>query len=107
MILGGNSTFANNQIHGELVQNGRINYQQSLVQFNGDLDIDLSFITKGLTARAFAGMNFYNTLYSEQLYEYAIYEPVVDSLGVLDTVSIHGSDIRRDQYNTNSGIFHL
>ena len=102
-ILGGNSTFANNQIHGELVQNGRINYQQSLVQFNGDLDIDLSFITKGLTASAFAGINFYNTLYTEQQYEYAIYEPVVDSMGVLDTVSIHGSDIRRDQYNTNAG----
>jgi len=102
MVLGGNSTYANNQIHGELVQNGRVKYRQSLVQFSGKLDIDLSFITKGLSATAFTGMDFYNSLLSEQRYEYAIYEPVVDSLGILDTVSIHGSDIRRDQYNTNN-----
>lgn len=102
MVLGGNSSYANNQIHGELVQNGRVRYQQSIVQYNGSLDVDLSFITKGLSARGFAGMNFYNTLYSEQLYDYAIYEPVVDSTGVIDTVRIHGSDVPRDQYNTNN-----
>ena len=104
MVLGGNSTYANNQIYGELFQNGRINYRQSITQFSGKLDVDLSFITKGLTAKVLAAMNFYNTLYSEQLYDYAIYEPLVDSLGVIDTVKIHGSDIPRDQFNTNNDL---
>ena len=100
-VLGGNSTYANNQILGELVQNGKVNYRQTLAQFSGNLDVDLSFITPGLSAKGYAGMNFFNTLFTEQSYDYAIYEPVVDSLGVLDTVFIHGEDVPRDQYNTN------
>ena len=101
-VLGGNSTYANNQILGELVQNGKVKYRQTLAQFSGNLDIDLSFITKGLSAKGYAGMNFYNTIFTEQSYDYAIYEPVADSLGVLDTVFIHGEDVPRDQYNTNN-----
>ncbi len=102
MLLGGNSTYTNNQILGELVQNGKLNYRQTLAQFSGDLDVDLSFITEGLSAKGYAGMNIFNTLFSEQSYDYAIYEPVLDSLGVLDTVFIHGDDVPRDQYNTNN-----
>ncbi|MDX2431841.1 MAG: SusC/RagA family TonB-linked outer membrane protein [Bacteroides sp.] len=102
MVLGGNSSYANNQIQGELIQNGRVKYQQSIVQFSGDLDVDLSFITKGLSMAGFAAMNFYNTLYSEQSYEYAIYEPLANMSGAIDSVSMHGTDIPRDQYNTNN-----
>jgi TonB-dependent SusC/RagA subfamily outer membrane receptor len=65
-VLGGNSTYANNQILGELEQNGRVNYRQTLAQFGGNLDVDLSFITPGLSAKGYAGMNFFNTLYTEQ-----------------------------------------
>ena len=101
-VLGGNSTYANNQILGELVQNGKMNYKQTLAQFSGNLDVDLSFITPGLSAKGYAGMNFFNTLFTEQLYDYAIYEPVVDSMGILDTVYIHGEDVPRDQYTTNN-----
>ena len=102
MILGGNSTYANDQIYGDLAQNGSVRYRQSLVQFTGNVDVDLSFITEGLSLKGFGGMNFYNTLYSEQQYEYAIYEPLVDSTGAIDTLAIHGTDIKRDQYNTNN-----
>jgi len=102
MVLGGNSTYANNQILGELVQNGKVNYRQTLAQFGSNLDVDLSFITEGLSVKGYAGMNFYNTIFTEQSYEYAIYEPGLDSLGVLDTVFIHGEDVPRDQYNTNN-----
>ncbi|MEX0983031.1 MAG: hypothetical protein WDZ47_13190 [Bacteroidales bacterium] len=102
-VLGGNSTYANNQILGDLVQNGKFNYRRTLAQFNSNLDVDLGFITQGLSAKGYVGMNFYNTLYSEQLYDYAIYEPRVDSLGVLDSVIIHGTDVPRDQYTTNNG----
>ncbi len=100
-VLGGNSTYTNNQILGELVQNGSVNYRQTLAQFGSNLDVDLSFITKGLSVKGYAGMNFYNTLFTEQSYDYAIYEPVTDSMGVLDTVFIHGEDVPRDKYNTN------
>lgn len=102
-VLGGNATYTNNQILGELVQNGRVNYRRTLAQFSSYLDVDLAFITEGLKAKGYAGMNFYNTLFSEQTYDYAIYEPVLDSLGVLDSVVIHGEDVPRDQYNTNNG----
>ena len=103
MLLGGNSTYANNQILGDLIQNGRVNYRRTLAQFSSNLDVDLSFITEGLSAKGYGGMSFYNTLFSQQNYEYAIYEPVLDSTGVLDTVFIHGEDVPRDQYNTNNG----
>ncbi len=102
MILGGNSTYANSQIYGDLAQNGRVRYRQSLVQFTGNVDVDLGFITKGLSLKGFAGLNFYNTLYSQQNYEYAIYEPLVDSTGAIDSLTIHGTDIKSDQYNTNN-----
>ncbi len=101
-VLGGNSTYANNQILGELIQNGKVNYQETLAQFGSNLDVDLSFITEGLSAKGYGSMTFYNSLFTEQSYAYAIYEPGVDSLGVLDTVFIHGEDIPRDQYNTNN-----
>jgi hypothetical protein len=102
-VLGGNSSYTNNQIYGELVQNGRIQNRQSIVQLSSRLDVDLGFITEGLSAKGYVGMNFYNTLFSEQDYEYAIYQPY-DSLGigVIDSVLIHGSDIPSDQYNTNN-----
>jgi TonB-linked SusC/RagA family outer membrane protein len=103
MLLGGNSSYANNQIYGELAQNGTVKYRQSLVQFTGNADVDLGFITDGLSLKAFAGINFYNTLYSEQQYQYAIYQPI-DTAGtdMIDTVAIHGIDIKRDQFNTNN-----
>ncbi|MCK4921471.1 MAG: hypothetical protein KAS71_10525, partial [Bacteroidales bacterium] len=101
-LLGGSSSFANDQIYGDLVQDGRVKYQQRYVQFGGKLDFDLSFITEGLAAKAYAGMNFYNSLFTQQDYEYAIYEPIFnDSLGLCDTVNIHGVDNPSNKYNTN------
>lgn len=102
-VLGGSSSYANDQIYGDLVQNGRVRDQQRVVQFGGKLDIDLSFITQGLAAKGFAGMNFYNSLFTQQEYEYAIYEPVFDELtNLCDTVNIHGVDRPSDRYFTNS-----
>ena len=101
-VLGGSSSFANNQIYGDLVQNGRVRDQRRIVQFGGKLDVDLSFITRGLAAKAYAGMNFYNSLFTQQDYEYVIYEPVYNELtGLCDTVNIHGVDRPSNKYNTN------
>ena len=103
-VLGGSSSFANNHIYGDLVQNGRVRYMQRNVQFGGLLDVDLSFITEGLSAKGYAGMKFYNSLLTQQNYEYAIYEPIFnDSTGLADTVSIHGVDQPSNKYNTNEG----
>jgi len=100
-VMGGSSSFANDQILGNLTQNGKVRDQQRIVQFGGKLDFDLSFITKGLTAKGYAGMNFYNSLFTQQNYEYAIYEPVFGLTGLIDTVNIHGVDIPSTSYNTN------
>ncbi len=102
-VLGGSSSYANNQIMGNLIQNGKVRDQQRIVQFGGKLDVDLSFLTKGLSAKFYAGMNFYNSLFTQQDIEYAIYEPVFNgSTGALDTVQIHGIDRPSTSYNTNS-----
>jgi TonB-linked SusC/RagA family outer membrane protein len=101
-VLGGSSSFANNQIYGDLTQNGKVRDQQRIVQFGGKLDVDLSFITEGLSANGYAGMSFYNSLFTEQNYEYAIYEPVYGTTGLVDTVRIHGVDRPTTSYNTNS-----
>jgi TonB-linked SusC/RagA family outer membrane protein len=101
-VLGGSSTFANNQIYGDLAQNGKVRDQSRIVQFGGLLDVDLSFITEGLTAKGYAGMNFYNSLFTQQDYEYAIYEPIYNSTtGLLDTVNIHGVYKPTNKYSTN------
>ena len=102
-VLGGSSSFANNQIYGDLVQNGKVRDEQRIVQFGGKLDIDLSFITKGLAAKGYGGVNFYNSLFTQQDYEYAIYEPVYNELtNLADTVYVHGVDKPSNKYNTNS-----
>ncbi len=47
-------------------------------------------------------MNFYNSLFTQQDYEYAIYEPVFnESGGLLDSVNIHGVYKPSNRYNTN------
>jgi TonB-linked SusC/RagA family outer membrane protein len=102
-VLGGSSSFANNQIMGNLIQNGKVRDQQRIVQFGGKMDVDLGFLTKGLTARVYAGMNFYNSLFTQQNIEYAIYEPIFNaSTGALDTFQMHGVDRPSTSYNTNS-----
>lgn len=102
-VLGGSSSYANNQIFGDLTQNGMIRDQQRNVQFGGKLAVDLGFITKGLTAKGYAGMNFYNSLYTQQNYEYAIYEPVFNELTeLIDTVIRHGVDRPSNRFVTNS-----
>jgi hypothetical protein len=40
-------------------------------------------------------------LFTQQNYEYAIYEPVFNSTGVCDTVNIHGVDRPSNKFNTN------
>lgn len=101
MLLGGNSSFLNN-VYGNLTQNGNKRFMQRDVQFSGKLDINLRFITNGLSASLYGGMNFFNTLYANQSPSFAVYEPVFnDDTGLVDTVYVHGTDVAANKYNTN------
>ena len=100
-LLGGNSSFLNN-VYGELTQNGNKRYMQRELQMGGKVNLDMRFITEGLSASLYGGMNFYNTLATNQEPTFAVYEPVFDDVGQIDTVTVHGKDKSANKYNTNS-----
>jgi TonB-linked SusC/RagA family outer membrane protein len=104
-LLGGKSTILNN-IMGELRQNGNTKLMQRNVQFAGRLNLDLSFITQGLSAKAYGGMQFYNTIYSRQEPSFAVYEPArYDSItGAVDSVSVHGVDKSANKYHAQKDL---
>lgn len=102
-LLGGNSSFQNN-IYGNLVKNGNRRFMQRDAQFSGKLDIDMRFLTEGLSASIYGGMNFFNTIYSSQNPSFAVYEPVFnETSGLLDTVKVIGADIAANKYNISNG----
>lgn len=101
-VLGGTSTKLNNP-YGGFVQNGLEKYMRRDVQFSGKLKLDLSFITEGLSGSFYGGMNFFNSLYTRQDQDFAIYEPFFNDAGVVDSVSIHGEDVPANKYNAISG----
>ncbi len=104
-LLGGNSSFLNNMM-GDLIQNGNTKEMKRNVQFSGRLDLDLSFVTPGLAAKAYGGMNFYNTLFSRQEQSFAVYEPY-DSInsryengeGMVTDVTTHGKNEMGGKYH--------
>ena len=101
MLLGGNPSFLNNA-YGRYVQNGNMRLMQRDIQFSGKLNLDLSFITKGLSAGIYGGIEFYNTLYTNQDPDYAVYEPVFNEGGKVDSVIVHGFDRAANKYHTNA-----
>jgi len=102
-LLGGNSSFLNN-IMGELRQNGNVKEMRRNVQFAGNIKVDLSFITEGLSAKAYGGMQFYNTLYTRQDPTFAVYEPIFDPIsGEVIDVTTHGVDKSANKYHAVSG----
>ncbi|MCK7531232.1 MAG: hypothetical protein MZV63_09405 [Marinilabiliales bacterium] len=87
-----------------LLKKAKRSYNQRSAQFGGTLDIDMRFITKGLSASLYGGMNFYNTLFANQTSTFAVYQPVFDNTsGLLDTVYVFGTDRSANQYITNNG----
>ena len=100
-LLGGNSSFLNNS-YGLFTQNGNKKFMQRGAQFNGNLYIDLSAITDGLSANLYGGMNFYNSLFSAQNPQFAVYEPIFGSNGQIDTVYVHGIDKSANRYETQN-----
>jgi TonB-linked SusC/RagA family outer membrane protein len=101
-VLGGNSSFLNN-VYGNLVQNGVRKLMQRDIQFSGKLNLDLSFLTKGLSGSVYGGMNFFNTLYTNQDPDFAVYEPVFNEAGEVDSVVVWGTDRAANKYHVNNG----
>jgi len=100
-LLGGNTSYLSN-VYGNLTQNGNIKFMQRVVQYSGKLNLDMRFITEGLSASLYGGMNFFNSLYANQSPSFAVYEPVFnETSGLLDTVYVHGTDKAANIYNTN------
>lgn len=101
-VLGGTSSFLSN-VYGNFIQNGKRKFMQRDVEFSGKLNLDMPFVTKGLSASVYGGMSFYNSLYSFQNPSYAVYEPVFnDATGLADTVNIHGKDKAANRYNVGN-----
>lgn len=101
-FLGGNSSFLNN-VYGNFTQNGNKKLMQRDAQFSGKLDLDMRFLTKGLSVSLYGGMNFFNTIYSSQNPSFAVYQPAFnDVTGLLDTVYVRGTDVAANKYNANN-----
>ena len=118
-VLGGNTSFLNN-VYGTLTERGTSKYMDRELQFNGKLDIDLSFITKGLSAKVYGGLNFFNSINANQDPKFAVYEHQVlervNTDGGLDeetgdpivlpqdsiAVAIHGLDKAANKYHANA-----
>jgi TonB-linked SusC/RagA family outer membrane protein len=101
-LLGGTSSYQNNR-YGDIYRTGNSRMMERMVQFNSKLNIDLSFIAQGLSAKMYAGMNFYNSLATNQSADFAVYEPFFnDSTGLVDDVIVHGTDTDPRKYSTNS-----
>jgi len=101
-LLGGNSSYLNN-VYGELTRNGNQKLMRRNLQFSGYVNIDLSFITEGLSARGYAGMNFYNSLYAQQDPSFSVYEPLFDGSGSVFNVIKYGQDVEANRYHVNNG----
>ncbi|MFC2115926.1 SusC/RagA family TonB-linked outer membrane protein [Bacteroidota bacterium] len=101
-VLGGNSSFLDN-VYGTLSRSGNRRLMQREVQFSAKLNLDMSFITNGLSASAYAGMNLYNSLTTLQNSVFSVYEPFFDKITEeLDSVVIHGTDVSANNYRTNN-----
>lgn len=101
-LLGGNSSFLNN-VYGNLTSNGGTRSNSREFQFGLKLDIDMDFITKGLSGRIYGGMNFYNSLFSRQDQDFAVYEPVFIDPDVVDVI-IHGQDREALKYHVQDNL---
>nr|MBD3620569.1 hypothetical protein [Sunxiuqinia sp.] len=55
-----------------------------------------------LSASMYGSMHFFNTLRTQQNPSFAVYEPVFDEGGEIDSVIVHGKDEAANRYNTNN-----
>ncbi len=91
-LLGGTSVYQEN-LYGDLNFKGDQSYLARTATFKAGFDMDLSGITKGLTATGAGSFDFYNEFLTYNESTYAVYEVTgVDEDGML-TVTQHGNDV--------------
>jgi TonB-linked SusC/RagA family outer membrane protein len=106
-LLGGTSEYQTN-IYGDLVFGGYNNMTKRNLNFKTALDLDLGFITKGLTANISMLFNLYDSFNTVQSNEYAVYEPDVVTLpGGEDSLIFikHNEDIKQGDQSVTSSDF--
>jgi hypothetical protein len=76
------------------------------MQFNTGLDLDLGFLTEGLTAKGYLSFDLYNLFNTVQQNEYAVYQPVQidDNTGRID-VQKFNEDVRSGTQNVQNPNF--
>ncbi len=85
-VLGGSNIYQDN-IYGDLDLAGYRNTLDRTLQINTGLDLDLNFITEGLTAKGYLTFDVHNYYETQLLNKYEVYHPVVlagsqgDSIG--------------------------
>ncbi len=92
-VLGGSSIYRDN-IYGDMVLGGYTNSLNRILQINTGLDLDLNFITEGLTGKAYLTFDVRNYYETQQLNEYAVYDPFLSEGGDIGLVKI-GRDVRQ------------
>jgi TonB-linked SusC/RagA family outer membrane protein len=106
-LLGGTSEYQTN-IYGDLVFGGYNNRTKRNLNFKTALDLDLGFITKGLTANISLLFNLYDSFNTVQSNKYAVYEP--DTIRLPDgTDSLifikHNEDVKQGDQSVTSSDF--
>lgn len=98
-LLGGTSVYDQN-IYGDLTRAGYTNSMVRTMQFNTGLDLDLSFITEGLSARGYLTFDLYNVFNTIQQNDYAIYQPAITGTAPPDiTLTRFNEDVRSGTQN--------
>ena len=91
-LLGGTNEFTRN-IYGDLTKRGTKTATDRYFQINSGLDLDLSDITQGLSAKAYLTFDFLNTSVETQNKSYAVYQPSLDPVSGIVSVTKIGQDV--------------
>lgn len=112
-LLGGSSIYQSN-VYADILRKGTQTTMDRFLQFNTGVDIDLSGITKGLSAKGFLTFDFTNRFVQNFANEYAVYFPdgfdsdgnfTVSKIGV-DKVTTQKSVNANDMYfSRNIGLY--
>ncbi|WP_176461278.1 SusC/RagA family TonB-linked outer membrane protein [Lutibacter agarilyticus] len=104
-LLGTTQALRNNTPVAEILAGGRKNKITNTTQFNNAIDLDLSMITKGLSAKTYLSFDFLD-VYTESLQnQYRVYEPTWEDGQIVDLTPYGEVDLKDQTQNVNSNSF--
>ncbi len=107
-LLGGTTEHQTN-IYGDLTLAGYRNVTKRNLEFHTGLNLDLGFLTEGLSAKAYFVFNLYNTFATAQNNTYAVYQPgVVPSYDGTDSLVFTkiNEDVKQGSQSVTSSDFY-